>query len=58
MTAAEIISNSLFMGIWIILDNRVGVKYKFCLAGQEKSVIKIVEYWRTKMNNRKDFLKI
>jgi len=46
------------MGIWIILDNRVGVKYKFCLAGQEKSVIKIVEYWRTKMNNRKDFLKI
>jgi len=46
------------MGIWIIFDNRAGVKYGLSLAGQEKSVIKIVEYRRTKKNNRKDFLKI
>jgi hypothetical protein len=58
ITAVEIISNSLFMGIWIIFDNRAGIEYGLCLAGQEKSVIKIVEYRRTKKNNRKDFRKI
>jgi len=46
------------MGIWIIIDNRDGAKYGLSLAGQEKSVIKIVEYRRIKKNNRKDFRKI
>ena len=46
------------MGIWIIFDNRAGVKYELFLADQKKSVIKIVEYRRTKKNNRKDFRKI